>query len=438
MLLAMPSTVIVVAAARSTPTLEAKSAAPDYARDVAPILYRNCAVCHHVGGVGPFSVLDFDSVKAYAKDIRDAVATGYMPPWHAEGPRGHFRNDRRLTDADKQTIVRWIDEGAKAGDPRSMPPAPRFDSEWEIGTPDAVFAMPTDFVVPAQGTVEYQYFEVPTNFTEDKWVKAIEIRPGARQVVHHVLVFARAPQQPTASTAAAAPAARPTPPISLDDNNEIPEVSRKDPRNAPPERLGNLIGTTAPGTNVLLFPEGTALRVRAGTTLVFQMHYTAHGHELKDRTSIGFRFTSEMPNERIIASNFLNARFVLPAGKKDIMVPSTVTFNEGAKLYGLFPHTHVRGTRWEYTLEKPDGTRQIILDVPRYDFNWQSYYLFTTPLEIPAGAKITSRAWYDNSVTNRHNPDATVDVRWGDQTWEEMQYTGFLFSLNSQRLKPSR
>jgi len=419
---------------RESAPLLAQDTNPDFAKDVAPILYRSCAGCHHEGGIGPFSMLHADTVKAYAVDIRDAVRIGYMPPWHAEGPHGTFTNDRRLSDHEKQTIVRWVDEGAKLGDLKALPPAPVFSSQWEIGTPDATYTMPTEFVVPAKGTIEYQYFEVPTNLTEDKWVQAIEIMPGARDVVHHVLVYARPPEGPPP---AAATGPRPKPVLSFDENNETTDPPRADARNVPPMRMGNLVGTTAPGTNVLRFPEGTALRLRAGTTLVFQMHYTSHGHEAKDRTSIGFKFAPARPTDQVIATNFLNGKFVLPAGKKDVMVPSTLTINEGITVYGIFPHTHVRGTRWLYTLEKPDGTSEVILDVPRYDFNWQTYYMFAKPLEVPAGAKIVSKAWYDNSAGNPDNPDPTKDVRWGDQSWEEMQYTGILYSVNSRRFTPA-
>jgi hypothetical protein len=144
-----------------------------------------------------------------------------------------------------------------------------------------------------------------------------------------------------------------------------------------------------------------------------------------------------MPEEEILANHFLNGALKIPAGAKDVAVPAEIGFGQPVKIWGLLPHTHLRGTRWQYKLEKPDGTSEIILDVPRYDFNWQTYYLFAKPLEVPAGGKITSMAWYDNSPTNKHNPDAAKDVRWGDQTWEEMQYTGFLFSIPSRRLRPA-
>lgn len=418
--------------------LAARDADPTFAEDVAPILYKNCTSCHHTGGLGPFSLIEYDSAKANLSDIRDAVASAQMPPWHAAGAHGVFLNDRRLSDADKSTILRWIDGGAKPGDMKKLPPKPVYATKWEIGTPDVVVTMPKEFVVPAKGTIEYQYFEMPVSITEDKWVEAIEILPGARAVVHHVLVYARVPEP--AGTAAPAPrpagSPRPTPLLVRNRQHGTPDDSpRADTRNPPPRQMGALIGTTAPGTNVLVFPKGTALRLRAGTVLTFQMHYTAHGHETRDQTSVGFRFAKEMPDEEMFASAFFNGALVLPAGAKDVEVPAEIGASQPIKVWALFPHTHVRGTRWEYKLEKPDGTSDMILDVPRYDFNWQTYYMFAKPLDIPAGGKITSKAWYDNSASNKNNPDATKQVTWGDQTWEEMQYTGFLYTVPSRRLR---
>jgi hypothetical protein len=220
-----------------------------------------------------------------------------------------------------------------------------------------------------------------------------------------------------------------------DSAQKIDDVPRRDSVHAPPKRLGNMIGGTAVGTNVLTFPEGTALRLRAGSILTFQMHYTAKGHDRMDRTSIGLRFAKGPPAEQIITTSFFNAQFTIPAGAKDIMVQSTVGFNEPVRIYGLLPHTHLRGKRWQYTLVQPDGSSEVILDVPQYDFNWQTFYLYAKPLEIPAGARIIARAWYDNSADNENNPDPSANVRWGDQTWEEMQFTGMLYSVNSRRLK---
>lgn len=433
-----------VALMRFQSPLGAQSTAPTYAENVAPILFANCTSCHRTGGLGPFSLMDYDSVKANALEVRDAVETGYMPPWHAEGPHGTFRNDRRLSEADKQTILNWIDAGSPRGDMTKLPAKPVYPTGWEIGTPDAIVTMTNDFVVPASGTVAYQYFEVPTNFAEDKWVQALEILPGARDVVHHVLVYAKVPPS-AAPAAAAAAAATPTPAASATprpaaaaqrplfvnkpEYNTPDEPPRADQRNAPPRQLGALIGSTAPGTNVIEFPAGTALRIRAGTVLTFQMHYTAHGHEMKDKTSMGFRFAPAPPTEEIRAAAFINGVFKLPAGERDIAVKSELEPTRTVRIWGLLPHTHLRGVKWQYEVVKPDGTKTVVLDVPRYDFNWQTYYFFATPLELTAGSRLVSTAWYDNSATNVHNPDATKDVWWGEQTWEEMQYTGYLYSV---------
>jgi len=179
--------------ARQPHVLSANSADPTFAEDVAPIFYRNCTACHHAGGLAPFSLVEYDSAKAKLDETHDAVSAGVMPPWHADGPHGVFRNDRRLSDADRQTILRWIDAGAKPGDLRKLPPRPDYPATWAMGTPDLIAQMQQEFTVPASGTVEYQYFEIPTNLTEEKWVQAIEIVPGAREVVHHVLVYAKVP-----------------------------------------------------------------------------------------------------------------------------------------------------------------------------------------------------------------------------------------------------
>ncbi len=429
--------------ARNDAPLVAQDPTPVFTKDVAPILYRNCTTCHRPGGLGPFSLLDYDSAKANVGDIKDAVKTGFMPPWHAEGPHGQFLNDRRLSDIEKQTIIRWVDGGAKQGDVKALPPKPVYPSSWELGTPDAIVTMPQHFVVPASGTIEYQYFEVPTNFTEDKWVQAIEFMPGAREVVHHVLVYAKVPPAPGADAAppastAGAPRPQQPPPLFVRkrqyEGTERPPA-RLDTLHPPPRQIGTLIGGTAPGTNVMRFPEGTAMRLRAGTVLTYQMHYTAKGHEMHDRTSVGFKFASAPPKEEMRMAAFINTALTLPAGAKDVAVPAELEPTETIMIWGLLPHTHLRGVRWQYTLEKPDGTSEVVLDVPRYDFNWQTYYFFARPLELTAGSKLKSMAWYDNSATNTANPDPSIDVKWGDQTWEEMQYTGFLYTINSRKLQ---
>ena len=421
--------------------IRARSADPTFAEDVAPIVYRNCAVCHHPGGMGPFSVINYDTAAAHAGEIRDAVAARVMPPWHSTDPHGSFSNDRRLSDDDRNTILRWIDAGAKPGDLNKLPPKPEYAGGWAIGTPDLVVSMLEDYPIPASGTVDYQYFQMPVNIPEDKWVEAIEIMPSDREVVHHVLAYAAAPlAAPAANPAPVTPGSTPAPAPPLlirnKDQSQPPSEPRRDTAHAQPKRMGSLVGTYVPGTNVIRFPAGTAMRLRPGTVMTFQMHYTAHGHATHDRTAIGFRFAKEPPAEEIFASEFVNGQFTIPPGAKDVAVPAEIGFGRPVRVWGLMPHTHLRGTRWLYKLELPDSSSRVVLDVPHYDFNWQTYYMFAKPLEIPVGGKITSTAWYDNSPTNKHNPDPSTEVRWGAQTWEEMQYTGFMYSVVSRKTTP--
>jgi hypothetical protein len=392
---------------------------PTFTKDVAPILYRDCTSCHRPGEIAPMSLLTYEDARPYARAIAEEVEAGHMPPWHAEAPAGTFLNERRLSDADKATILRWATGGAPKGNPADMPAPPPYAEGWQIGTPDAVFEMTEPYKVPAAGIIAYEYFYIPTDFTEPRWVQAIEVRPGARAVVHHVLVFYRAkPDQP------ALPVLR----LNQQQMRLPPPTSLG---SQPPRRdgtPGRLIATYAPGTDPHVLAPGTALRLEPGGVFELQMHYTAVGQEALDRTKIGLIFSKDPSPREIRVSQYFNAQLVLPAGQAAVRIDADVSFVRDTTLYGIFPHTHLRGTRWLYVLELPDGTTQTILDVPRYDFNWQAYYMFARPLHIPAGARLVSSAWYDNSKANRFNPDPTVDVRWGDQTWEEMQYTGLIFS----------
>ena len=425
------------------PLAAARLADPTFS-DVAPVFYRNCTSCHRSGGLAPFSLIEYDSASAYLAEMKEAVAQNKMPPWHADAPRGVFSNDRRLEPSERDLILKWLATGAQEGDKAKLPPKPVYPSSWNIGTPDLVVTMPTEYTVPAMGTVEYQYFEIPTNLTEEKWVQALEVLPGAHKVVHHVLVYARVPPPPRDPNAPPAAAAQPqpgaTPPAPLFVRNRAhgtpPDAPRKDSANMRRNPLGALIGSMAPGTTIQEFPAGTALRLRPGTIITLQMHYTAHGEAMKDRTSIGFRFAKEMPAEEMFTSNFVNGSFTIPAGAKDYEVPSELGFGQPVKIWGMLPHTHLRGTRWQYTLVKPDSSKEVILDVPKYDFNWQTFYMYAKPLELAPGSKILATAWYDNSAGNKSNPNPKAEVKWGDQTWEEMQYTGILFTRPDRRLRP--
>jgi len=407
-------------APHQTPGSE-QSAIPTYTRDVAPILFRNCTSCHRPGEIAPMSLMTYEDVRPQAKAIRDEVGEGHMPPWHAEAPHGTFLNELRLTAEEKATLLAWVSNGAPRGNPKDMPPAPSYAAGWTIGKPDAVFEMQEDYKVPADGVVQYEYFYIPTNFTEPKWVRAIEVRPGNRAAVHHVLVYYRAAPDMQRSPVLQPNAAQ----------SQVPSTREPGQRLSPPKAglpPRRIVASFAPGINPQVMPAGTAMRLEPGGILELQMHYTPTGKAVADRTKVGLVFATEPDLREVRAGQFINGTLKLPAGASDVAVEAEITFVQDATVWGILPHTHLRGKRWKYVLELADGTKTTILDVPRYDFNWQWYYMFKEPLQIPKGAKLRSTAWYDNSAANKGNPDPKMDVYWGDQTWEEMQYTGLLFS----------
>ena len=418
------------------------AAAPTFSKDVAPIFYRNCTSCHRSGEIGPMALVTYQDARPWARSIAAKVASGTMPPWHADPGHGEFANDRRLNAGDKETILQWIANGAPEGNPADLPPAPTYADGWQVGQPDAVFALLEDYPVPSSGTIEYKYFEVPTHFTEDKWVRAFEVRPGDRSVVHHVIVFARPPAKPDQEREKAPPnggAQKPKRqgPFSFapgmeEPKNDAVEAARKAPNNdrPAPKGVGSFVAAFAPGQAVRTYAEGTAVKIPAGATLVFQMHYTASGKATTDRSKVGLVFAKEPPRQEVIIAALQNANFTLPAGAPDVQVDAEMTLNQDMTIWSMLPHTHVRGKRWHLEATYPDGRTETILDVPRYDFNWQTDYVFKQPLKLPKGTKVRTSAWYDNSAANKSNPDSTVDVHWGDQTWQEMQFTAFAFTLD--------
>ena len=445
----------------SLPIVRAQSADiqainPTYTRDIAPILYKNCTGCHRPGEIGPMPLLTYADVRPRVRAISTRVAAGTMPPWHADPSTGEFLNDRRLSEKDKATILKWAENGAPEGDAKDLPPAPKYVEGWTIGQPDAVVKMGEDYPIPATGTIAYQYFEVPTNFTEDRWVTAYEVRPGNRAVVHHVIVYTKMPApatppqpQPRAEGQPARP--RPVPVLSMPEEQTkipagqtggepLPEDQRKPlgPNDRPaPKGLASSIGGYVPGNGARVYQPGTAMRLQAGASIVFQMHYTSTGKPTTDRTSIGFIFSKEPPKTELRGTALINGALHIPAGAKDYRVDAEMTFNRDVTLWGMLPHTHVRGKRWSYDVVYPDGRTQTILSVPKYDFDWQTEYTFKQPLKLPKGTKLHAVAWYDNSPSNKSNPDPTKDVWWGDQTFEEMMFTGLTFSVDPAPAPPA-
>ena len=363
-----------------------------FTKHVAPILQKNCQECHRPGQVGPMALLSYEDALNWAETIREVVDERRMPPWYADPKHGSFSNDRSLSKEDRETLLSWIKQDCPKGDPRDLPPPREFPKGWTIGEPDAVFSMPKEFNVPARGGkngIRYQYFPVDTNFTEDRWVQAAEARPGNRAVVHHILVYILRPGE-----------------------------GRRQNRT---DGIGDaLLVAFAPGDLPAVFSPGTAKKIPKGAQLLFQMHYTPNGVEQTDRSSVGLIFAKQPPRYEVRTRAIAQRLLTIPANEGNYEARSVTTFTEDARLVSLMPHMHLRGKDFEYRVVWPDGKADTLLRVPRYDFSWQSNYRLTKPLDLPAGTRIECTAHFDNSADNPNNPDPSKQVRWGEQTWEEM------------------
>ncbi|MFO0872225.1 MAG: redoxin domain-containing protein [Pirellulales bacterium] len=366
--------------ARPTPTGQLT-----YYKHIAPLLNARCVSCHRDGEIAPFPLSRYEDLRGWGSTMAEVVREGRMPPWNASPDYGHFRNDARLSQAERTLLLQWIDEGMAAGDPADAPPPPQFTTGWRIPAPDQVIPIrETPVDIPAEGTIPYQYFEVDPGFTEDKYVYAAEARPDNRSVVHHIIAFIKAPG---------------------DDDFR---------------RRGILIGY-APGSAAMIYPGGLAKLVPAGSKLVFEMHYTANGSPQQDKSYIGLKFLDRARVTKLVRNGaVMTQKFEIPPHATAHRVQADQTLPRDALLLSLTPHMHVRGKSFRYSAHYPDGRTEILLDVPRYDFNWQLSYAFAEPKRLPRGTRIACEAVYDNSENNPANPDPSIAVRWGDQSWEEM------------------
>jgi hypothetical protein len=348
------------------------------------------------------SFLTYKDARPWAKAIKAAVLARKMPPWFAEQGVGHFKNDRTLTSKEIETLVRWADTGAPEGNPRHAPPPLAFVAGWGIGKPDIVFEMPEAFDVPATGVVDYQWVIIPTGFTEDKWIRTIELRPGDRSVVHHIGLFTRRPGSKWLAEA------KPGVPV------------RKAPGGPESGGSDGLIGEYVPGLPAKPFPAESALLLPAGTDLVLQLHYTPNGKAARDQSKVGIQFASGTPKQRFLFFGLTNDRFVIPPRHAVYRVDAQSTLGTEVRLLALQPHMHFRGKSFEFRAVYPDGRSEILLRVPNYDFNWQLTYELNEEKILPAGTRIEATAIYDNSANNPRNPNPEIEVRPGDQTTDEM------------------
>lgn len=365
----------------------ATDAAVTYTGHVAKILNERCVECHRPGEIAPFSLTDYDEVVGWADMIAEVTQERRMPPWHADPQFGHFANENRLTDDELATIQAWVKAGAPQGDPQAKPPLPTFTTGWQLPKePDLVVAMrDKPFQVPATGEVRYQYFMADPKLTEDKWVMGAEVQPGNRAVVHHVIVFAA-----------------------------------KDGRVMDEDR--QMLCAYVPGLRVGYYPKGMAKKIPAGSKLIFQLHYTPIGTAKEDLTKVGLVFANDADITHEVQTVSTRSRsFVIQPQKADQKFSTpALSAPVDVLMLSLSPHMHLRGQSFRYEMTWPNGKTETLLNVPNYDFNWQTAYALSEPMIIPAGSKLTAHASFDNSAKNLANPDPSATVRWGDQSWEEM------------------
>jgi peroxiredoxin len=379
-----------------------------YTKHIAPILNAHCVSCHREGEVAPFALTSYDEIAGWGETIAEVIRDERMPPWHASPDHGKFSNDTRLPAEAKKLVYEWVEGGLPEGDPADLPPVPTFVEGWQIPKPDLVYRMSEPFEVPASGVVEYQHFRIAADLEKDLWIRAAEMRPGNRAVVHHLILFYTAPGQN---------------------------------RHRGEDVLGHSIATFAPGLPAMNLREGYAFRVPAGSQLVLQAHYTPNGTAQTDQSFAGIVLADPATvKHEIKMTAAMNFQFLIPPGAPDYAVTASYRVPEEAVLFTMAPHMHYRGKSFRFTARYPDGKEEILLDVPRYDFNWQNVYKLAEPKYLPEATEIKLDAHFDNSPENPLNPDPTKAVHWGDQTWEEMMIGTMSWSPANQdlRLGPPR
>jgi peroxiredoxin/mono/diheme cytochrome c family protein len=377
-----------------------------YAKHVSRILQKNCQECHRSGQIGPMALVTYDDALSWSDTIREVVSERRMPPWHADPRYGKFSNDRRLSKEDRETLLAWLENGMARGNEKDLPPPRRFPQGWSIGKPDMIIDMPRAYEVPAKtpkNGIPYQYFKVDPGFKEDRWIQRAEAHPGAPSVVHHIVVF-------------------------IQPKGEFFN----------PDAPGAVLCGTAPGDMPLNLPDGQGKKVPAGAQLIFQMHYTPNGTACHDRSSVALIFSKKPPRHRVLTKPVYSTSFItrldrIPAGADNYKIESEHVFEEDAHLLHFMPHMHLRGKDFLYEAIYPDGKKEILLSVPRYDFNWQSVYRLTDPVAMPKGTKLHCVAHFDNSAKNSNNPDPKKAVYWGDQTWEEMMIGWIDYYLDGEK-----
>ncbi len=366
---------------------------PTWSGGIGSIVHRRCAECHHLEGPAPMSLLEYGEVRPWVKSLARQVEAQTMPPWHASAEHGTFANDRRLPEAERDALLSWVRAGAPEGDPTRAPVPPTFGGGWRIGEPDIIIEMPETVDIPAAGEVPYHDYIVDPGFEQDVWIRAAEARPGNPDVVHHIIVG-----------------------YLIED----PFVRRRLVKEGLEGRVQGSLGGYVPGDEPLVLEPGLGRLIPAGSKIYFQMHYTPTGRDETDRSSLGL-LLSDGPPRREVRTGLASSPFIhIPAGSLDTSLEARFTFARDSVLLSMRPHLHLRGKSFEYRALFPDGSEEILLDVPDYDFGWQTRYVLAEPRAIPAGTELVVTGTWDNSSSNPDNPDPTATVSWGQQTDDEM------------------
>ena len=410
---------------------QSNSASPDvtFSRDVAPILYRSCVGCHHPKDIAPMSLVTYKDARPWAASMREAVVQRVMPPWHADPHVGDFRNDPRLSDQEIATIEAWARTGAKEGDPKDLPSSPVFQDGWHI-KPDVVLTIP-QMTVAAGNQDDYEYIYVPTNFKQDMWIQAAEVLPGDRRVVHHA----------TVSVVSAAEAVKMTAEhksnehldkylfrtgkvnhmrmdAPVDDDGCSPTAQLPDPSSG---GVNHVPAIYLPGHLADVRPPGYALKIAAGSYLQFQVHYSNRlGTAVTDRTSIGLVFAKEPVKHEVAQYEIWDNYFLIPPNDGAHRVKSCYVLPKDVMAVAYTAHMHFRGKSMTTEAIYPDGRREVLFNVPKYDFRWQETYFLKHQFVMPKGTKLVTTAYFDNSANNPLNPDPTKTIRWGEPSNEEM------------------
>ena len=399
-------------------------AATTFNRDVLPILQDRCQECHRPGQIAPMPFVTYRQTRPWAKAILEAVLSRKMPPWFADPAHGDFANNSALSKSEIETIASWVNGGAPEGNAAEKPPARSWTLDWNIGKPDRIIEMPTPVAVPASGTIEYQYVILPGGFARDTWVRKVEVRPGNPALVHHAVVYTREPgSQWLEGRPRGVPFALP--------------ASAEGRPNPASFTTSDILLVYTPGNNHAEWPAGMAKRIKSGSDIVIQFHYTANGKAQQDRTRVALVFASEAPKQVVLTLQMGNDKFVIPPGDPNYRVQVSGTLPNEALLISLFPHMHLRGKAFEYSLPAENGRVETLLKITRYDFRWQLDYKLRKPRLLPAGTRLLCAGYFDNSPNNPLNPDPAAEVRFGEQSWQEMMIGFFDVAVDARFDKES-